>query len=187
MATASLLRTRNGISLQNKPRIATGNFDVSGERGIPGGVQQEFKRSLKDAPGRFGTPADGRNRLIRKRPGTSRRTSSPCQGGCRGFDPRFPLQPNSRGASELASCPAFLPRASALASSRKSSNGSEEVTRASFRRARACRRSSGLRFQAGEQDARKDLIQSRQVARTLGIRNWTLAKRRRQGRGPRVG
>jgi hypothetical protein len=32
--------------------------------------------------------------LIRKRPVTSRNEASPCQGGCRGFDPRFPLQTN---------------------------------------------------------------------------------------------
>jgi len=49
-----------------------------------------LQRTLADASGRLRTEAKG---LIRKRPPVSRRWTPSCQGGCRGFDPRFPLQP----------------------------------------------------------------------------------------------
>ena len=52
-----------------------------------------LQRTLADASGRSVTEP---KRLIRKRPGTSRRATSPCQGGCRGFDPRFPLHTSLR-------------------------------------------------------------------------------------------
>jgi len=44
---------------------------------------------LADLSGRSVTNV---KRLIRKRPVTSRIGAPSCQGGCRGFDPRFPLQ-----------------------------------------------------------------------------------------------
>src|ERR1700692_3635585 len=44
---------------------------------------------LADASGRSMTEPKW---LIRKRLGTSRSATTPCQGGSRGFDPRFPLQ-----------------------------------------------------------------------------------------------
>jgi hypothetical protein len=45
---------------------------------------KDLQRMLADASGRSVTEP---KRLIRKRPETSRSTSTHCQGGCRGFDP----------------------------------------------------------------------------------------------------
>ena len=53
---------------------------------------KELQRTLQDASGHLRTES---NRLIWKHTVKSRSTTSPCQGGCRGFDPRFPLQSQS--------------------------------------------------------------------------------------------
>jgi hypothetical protein len=53
------------------------------------GSSKGIQRMLPDVSGRFRTK---RNPLILKRPEKSRSVASLCQGGCRGFDPRFPLQ-----------------------------------------------------------------------------------------------
>jgi len=48
---------------------------------------------LADAPGHSMTEP---KLFIRKRPGTSRSVTTPCQGRSRGFDPRFPLHTSLR-------------------------------------------------------------------------------------------
>jgi hypothetical protein len=53
------------------------------------GSSMGLQRTLADASGRSMTEP---KRFIRKRPLTSGRWTPSCQGGCRGFDPRFPLQ-----------------------------------------------------------------------------------------------
>src|SRR5712692_4070920 len=67
--------------------------------------ESEFKRSsmrlqrtIADASGRSRTEP---KRFIRKRPLTSGRWTPSCQGGCRGFDPRFPLHSSLPLAPDL--------------------------------------------------------------------------------------
>jgi len=64
----------------------------------------EAQRTVRDDSGRL---RPEQRSLIRSRPGTSRKTSSSCQGGCRGFDPRFPLH-DSKELTVLESRRGFL-------------------------------------------------------------------------------
>ena len=57
-----------------------------------------LQRTLADASGRSVTEPKW---FIRKRRIMSRSGASSCQGGCRGFDPRFPLQANSHAPNKL--------------------------------------------------------------------------------------
>jgi len=55
-----------------------------------------------------------RKPFVRERPETSGSGTPPCQGGCRGFDPRFPLQASLQTRRKLGAPPlragALLPR-----------------------------------------------------------------------------
>jgi len=79
-------------------------FEISGERGI---WETSTKTSSNGAP-RILADAWGRSRtthnsFIPKHPLTSPTRASSCQGGCRGFDPRFPPQANrTRRVSSLS-------------------------------------------------------------------------------------
>jgi len=67
-----------------------------------------LQRTLQDASGHLRTDS---NPLIRKRPLASRSWTPSCQGGCRGFDPRFPLQqPHPRRSTWALSIPQWSPR-----------------------------------------------------------------------------
>jgi hypothetical protein len=139
-------------------------------------------RTLRDASGRLRT-AD--KWLIRKRPGASRSATSPCQGGSRGFDPRFPLHTNLHTQHKLG---ARLKRSASRVRAREFKDELNGSFSSLFRRLEGfgrCFPLVRLPPDTEDQDARplRSGVRNRQ---DLGeIKTGTLAKWRQKGKGPK--